>query len=288
MKVLVVIVTYNGMKWIDQCLSALRESSHPVTTIVIDNHSTDGTPAFISDNYPEVVLEAKQENLGFGQGNNVGLRYALDNGFDYVMLLNQDAYLQADAIEKLLKVADGRNLFSPLHLCGDGTRLDSQFRDSLRRADNKMLDDLLLSGSAQPMYETGEVCAACWLMPIDIIRTVGGFNPLFFHYGEDNNYYTRLECHGRKTYVATAAHVWHDRKTHGNEAVFQERNIRNRIYVALCIPHLSWALRLRKVVRVFIEEPFGPTLRECLKALGSWRAIAQSRKAERQSNTTWL
>lgn len=288
MKVLVIIVSYNGMKWLGKCLSSLRQSTHPVTTIVIDNNSSDGTPQFIADKFPEVILVAKKENYGFGQGNNVGLRYALDNGFDYVMLLNQDAYLQPVAVEELLKVADGRNLYSPLHLSGDGKRMDWFFKESLRMADNDLLDDLLIESKAKPSYEVGEVCAACWFMPIDIVRTVGGFNPLFFHYGEDNNYYTRLIYHQRKTIIVPSAHVWHDRGMFGNEKVYQQRKIKNRIYVVFCNPNLNVTQRIRKVIRVMIEEPFIATIMELIVALRFYGKCVSSRKKEQQSHSTWL
>lgn len=288
MKVLVIIVTYNGIRWIDRCLSALRQSTHPVTTMVIDNNSTDGTLRYIAEHFPEVILVGKKENLGFGQANNVGLRYALDNGYDYVLLLNQDAYLQAVAIDEMFKVADGKNLFSPLHLTGEGKRLDLHFRESLRRADNELLDDLLIGNEIKSHYEVGEVCAACWFMPIDIIRKIGGFNPLFFQYGEDNNYYTRLEYHHCKTFVVPSAHVWHDRNKIGNELVFNRNNVRNRIYVAMCSPYLTLRGRIRKLVRVFIEEPIIPTTIETLKALFSIREIRKSRKEEQQSKASWL
>lgn len=288
MKVLVIIVTYNGMKWIEHCLSSLRQSTHPVTTIVIDNNSIDGTPQYIKEHFPEVILEIKKENLGFGQANNVGMRYALDNGFDYVLLLNQDAYLQPGAVAELLKVADGRNLFSPLHLSGDGKRMDWFFKESLRMADNDLLDDLLIDGKPLNAYEVGEVCAACWFMPIDIIKTVGGFNPLFFHYGEDNNYYTRLLYHQRKTIVVPAAHVWHDRGMFGNEKVYQQRKIKNRIYVVFCNPNLNTKQRVRKLIRVMIEEPLLATIKELFFALGFYGKCVSSRKKEQQPYSTWL
>lgn len=288
MKVLVIIVTYNGMKWIEKCLHSLRQSTHPLTTIVIDNNSTDGTPDYIVKNYPEVVMVRKDYNLGFGQANNVGMRYALDNGFDYVLLLNQDAYLQPDAVAELLKVADDRNLFSPLHLSGDGKRMDWFCKESLRMADNDLLDDLLIEGKAGSAYEIGEVCAACWFMPIDMLKTIGGFNPLFFHYGEDNNYYTRLQYHQRKTIIVPAAHVWHDRGMFGNEKVYQQRKIKNRIYVVFCNPNLNTKQRVRKLIRVIIEEPLLATIREFIFALKSYGKCVSSRKKEQQPHSTWL
>lgn len=288
MKVLVIIVTYNGMKWLQECLSSLRRSTHPVCTIVIDNNSSDGTPQFIAEKFPEVVLVAVKENLGFGQGNNVGLRYAIENGFDYVLLLNQDAYLQPTAIEELLSVADTQNLFSPLHLNGDGRRLDWFFKESLRMADNELLDDLLIRGGTKPTYEVGEVCAACWFMSIDVLRTVGGFNPLFFHYGEDSNYYTRLQYHGRKTIVVTAARVWHDRGKFGNSIVHDKLLVRNRVYIALCNPGLSFLKRLRKLVGVMIEESLAKVIWESTKAFAAYGRISKSRKQEQKQASSWL
>lgn len=288
MKVLVIIVTYNGMKWIEHCLSSLRQSTHPITTIVIDNNSIDGTPQYIKEHFPEVILEIKKENLGFGQANNVGMRYALDNGFDYVLLLNQDAYLQPTAIEEMLKVSNGKDLYSPLHLSGDGKRMDWFFKESLRMADNDLLDDLLIDGKPLNAYEVGEVCAACWSMPISMLRTVGGFNPLFFHYGEDSNYYTRLQYHQLKTIVVPAAHVWHDRGKFGNSAVHDKLLVRNRVYISLCNPGLSFLRRLRKLVGVMIEESLGKTLVEIIKAFVSYNKIRQSRKQEQKIDSSWL
>lgn len=288
MKVLVIIVTYNGMKWIEHCLSSLRQSTHPITTIVIDNNSIDGTPQYIKEHFPEVILEIKKENLGFGQANNVGMRYALDNGFDYVLLLNQDAYLQPTAIEEMLKVSNGKDLYSPLHLSGDGKRMDWFFKESLRMADNDLLDDLIINHAPAPTYEVGEVCAACWSMPISMLRTVGGFNPLFFHYGEDSNYYTRLQYHQLKTIVVPAAHVWHDRGKFGNSAVHDKLLVRNRVYISLCNPGLSFLRRLRKLVGVMIEESLGKTLVEIIKAFVSYNKIRQSRKQEQKIDSSWL
>ena len=95
-----VIVTYNGMKWVERCLDSLRQSTYPITPIVIDNLSTDGSKEYIPSHFPEVIWLPQEKNLGFGQGNNVGMRYALEHDADYVLLLNQDAYLHKDSIKK--------------------------------------------------------------------------------------------------------------------------------------------------------------------------------------------
>ena len=87
-KVFVIVVTYKGHRWYDRCFSSLRASTIPIQTIVIDNASNDGTIDYLKQNYPELIFVQSDENLGFGRANNLGMRYALDHGCDYVFLLN--------------------------------------------------------------------------------------------------------------------------------------------------------------------------------------------------------
>ena len=103
-KVFVIVVSYKGHRWYERCFSSLRESTIPIKTIVIDNASNDGTVEYIKSHFPEILLIESNENLGFGKANNRGLRYALDNGCDYVFLLNQDAWIEPDTLERLLDI----------------------------------------------------------------------------------------------------------------------------------------------------------------------------------------
>ena len=127
LKVFVVIVTYKGKQWYDRCFASLRESTIPVQTIVVDNASEDGSVEYIREKYPEVILMENRENLGFGRANNMGMRYALDHDCDYVFLLNQDTWIEPDAIEKLVRVHSEHpeyGILSPLHIAPDGSRLN--------------------------------------------------------------------------------------------------------------------------------------------------------------------
>ena len=103
-KVFVIVVTYNGMEWYERCFSSFRSSTIPVTTVVVDNDSQDGSVDYIRREFPEIVVIKSPENLGFGKANNIGIRYALDHGADYVFLLNQDAWIDPDALERLVSI----------------------------------------------------------------------------------------------------------------------------------------------------------------------------------------
>ena len=300
MKIYAVIVTYNAMQrdWIDRCLQSLQTSTVPLTPIIIDNCSTDGTSEHVPATYPDVIWLPQDKNLGFGQANNVGIRYALEHNADYVLLLNQDAALAPDAIEKMLAVSDGESLLSPLHLNGDGTRIDELFRYSLRQSVNLMADDLLIRYQLSPSYESAEICAACWFMPVALIRKIGGFNPLFFHYSEDNNYYHRMVYHGVKTLLVPDAHMYHDRKLQGNTEAFNRKRLRRDIILEACNINQGLAKCLLRWTKVLVQcytkdlqahqYRIGAFTMEMLWIIGHAHSICISRKKEKQIGLNWL
>lgn len=228
-KIFIVIVTWNGMKWLKECMECIRRSTVPVKTIVIDNGSTDDTCDFIRKNYPEVILFETGKNLGFGQANNVGIRYAYDNGADYVYLLNQDAYVYPDMFERLLAVAENPvhsdlGILSPLHIHGSRSRFDSHFKDYVSEFGGEFVEDYAF-GKIKDVYFTECVPAAGWLLPKSTIETVGGFNPMFFHYGEDINYAQRVKYHKLKVGIVPVARMIHDREGFGNEKMAKKDSI---------------------------------------------------------------
>ena len=89
MRVFVLIITYNAEKWIEFCLGSLKDSTIPITPLIVDNNSNDKTVSLIKEKYPEAIILANNQNLGFGKANNIGIKYAIEKGFDYVFLLNQ-------------------------------------------------------------------------------------------------------------------------------------------------------------------------------------------------------
>lgn len=103
--VTVVIVTWNSEKDISLCLKSLKEQDFPnFEIVVVDNASTDKTLEIISENYPEVKILSRNENLYLTGANNIGIEYAIShNNSDYVMVLNPDTYAAENLISELLK-----------------------------------------------------------------------------------------------------------------------------------------------------------------------------------------
>lgn len=217
MKILTIIVTYNGLRWYNRCLGSLQASTIPVDVMVVDNASQDGSTDWIEAHYPGVNLIRSEKNLGFGQANNIGMRYALNNGYDYVFLLNQDAWLHTnDCIERLVNAAENNPeymILSPLWLYGSGERLTTGTEVhmiAMRRTGNDFVSDIYLGKELNEVYETDYICAAAWLLPRKTLEQIGGFDPLFFHRGEDDNYMQRVHYHGGKIGLCAKACICHD------------------------------------------------------------------------------
>lgn len=209
------IVTYNGMQWIDRCLSSVGSSNYPLTTIVFDNGSTDKTCSHIQSNYPTVQLIRSTINFGFGKANNECLRLAASAGAMHFFLLNQDAYIQPDTISALVRQQTANadyGIISPVHLNGDGTALDNNFLSYVRKsAISDWLNATLLNKEKPELITTEFVNAAAWLISAACYQKTGDFNPFFFHYGEDINYCQRALFQGFKLGVCTQSFICHDR-----------------------------------------------------------------------------
>ena len=212
-RVLAVVVTYNAMRWADRCLGSLLRSSLKPAVLVVDNGSSDGTREHVRSAFPEVRLECRPENPGFGAANNIGLRMALEEGFDFVYLMNQDAWVEEDTLELLAAAHRPEfGVLSPVQNTAEGAP-DANFQrwcgSSLRRAGAQPGKT---SMDAVPgIVEVPFVMAAHWLVSRGALRKVGGFSPAFRQYGEDDNYIDRLHWHGFSCGVVPAASAVHDR-----------------------------------------------------------------------------
>lgn len=208
----IIIVTYNAMPWIHQCLTSCENFD----VIIVDNNSTDETISYINQNFPSVLILSQTENLGFGQANNIGISKAYQEDADYIFLLNQDAYLEKSCIEKLILIHQTNKDFgilSPIHLNGKGTRLDQRFSNYvIYQKNSDFYSDFILRNELRNIYEVPFVNAAAWLLPRKTIETVGGFDPIFFHYGEDDNYCQRVRFHHFKIGVVPTIFIRHDRE----------------------------------------------------------------------------
>lgn len=215
-KLYAVVVTFNGERLIRKCIDSLQNSISQLNIVIVDNASGDTTVNIIESEYPGIVLFRSKKNLGFGNANNIGIKYAYENGATFVLLLNQDAWIEPGTIQKLIEISIDNPeyyLLSPVHLNKEGTDFDNGFMIYALPpfCENWFFD--LFSSKKKALYSTTFVNAAAWLMKRDTINQIGFFDPLFFHYGEDKDYCNRLTFHKKKIGIVTDAIIHHTRES---------------------------------------------------------------------------
>jgi GT2 family glycosyltransferase len=259
-KIYFIIVTYNASKYIKRTLDSISKFEPTSEIIIVDNGSKDETLVLLSA-YPKVEILPQYKNLGFGKANNLGISLALRRGADYVYLLNHDAFLLEPVTEKLITILKNQpdiGIISPFQYGPNGVQLETNFEKFMyQQSVFRLYIPELAMKQFSEYYSVDFVQAASWFMPASALKKVGGFDPIFFHYGEDNHLLNRFKFHGYKTAVAPELKVSHET---------------NPLKMAPCkfdTYHLNRlrALKLNKYVDINREEEFSVFLKDLAKEL---------------------
>ena len=207
----VIIPNYNGMKFLEGCLSSLRaQTDRDFRTILIDNGSSDESVAWVRAHYPEVRIRAFHRNTGFCRAVNEGIRMA---GTPYVLLLNNDVVCGETMVEELHRAirSDDRTFSccAKLVQMSDPSRLDDagDFYTALgwafARGKGK---DAGLYGKPEPVFAC---CAAAAIYRRDILDEIGLFDERHFAYLEDIDIGYRARVFGYENRYVPSALVHH-------------------------------------------------------------------------------
>src|SRR3990170_2313546 len=121
-RVFIIILNWNGYADTAECVRSLYRITYPsFVIVVVDNGSIDGSVARLKDEFRDVVCMENKENLGFAGGNNEGIRYALEHGADYVLLLNNDTVVEAGFLDVLVRAAECYPVCHPEFISGSQT-----------------------------------------------------------------------------------------------------------------------------------------------------------------------
>jgi N-acetylglucosaminyl-diphospho-decaprenol L-rhamnosyltransferase len=235
----VVVVAYNALPWLEQCLDSVAGCER----IVVDHGSTDGTVELVRERYPDVRL-IEQGNLGMGAGNNAGMRAARGR---YWLLLNSDAWVVGDAVEQLVAFADthpqaavvGPRLLNPdgslqRSVRGEPTlwRLATEYLFVRKLAPRtNLLNPLYVGGFAHDAdREADWLSGPALLVRREAADSVGLFDEAFFMFGEEVDWLTRFRRAGWSVCFTPSAEVVHvGGASHGG-----------RLYVENLRGHLRW------------------------------------------------
>jgi GT2 family glycosyltransferase len=257
-----IVLSWNGREDTLACLRSLRELRGADTAIVcVDNGSTDGSPEAVREQHPEVDLVENGRNLGFSGGNNAGIRHALERGAQWVVLVNNDAVLAPDAIERLRTAAAARPAAGRLA----GKLFFDEPPDRIWFAGQRFWPALGYSGrprgygrSDAPRYSqsgpTDRAVGAFMAVSRTLIDQIGALDDELFAYGEDVDWSLRAREAGFEVWFVPDAVAWHrvSGSTGGERASTHALYYGVRNTIAVCERHMPFPQPLKQLRRWFI------------------------------------
>jgi GT2 family glycosyltransferase len=217
-KTAVVIVNWNGRSLLDACIgSVLAQTSLPDEIFLVDNGSSDGSVEHVRRSWPSVSVVAAGANLGFAGGNNLGIRQALAKGAEAILLLNNDAQLLPQALERLASVLEreGAGVWAaapkilyrstPDVIWAAGGSFDWWRGVSVDRGLNQQD-----AGQYDTPERVGSATACCILIRSEAFRRIGLLDEAYFMYFEDADFSARMGEAGGRIIYEPGARVLHD------------------------------------------------------------------------------
>jgi GT2 family glycosyltransferase len=256
-----VVVTYDGLPWIERCLESVRG----LETVVVDHGSRDGTVAFVRERFPEVRL-VEQENLGLAAGWNRGLR---ETSGDWCLILNADAWLTPGSLERLVEFAAARPraaIVGPRLLNPDGSlqRSVRAFPTLWRLATEYLFLRKLAprSGLLNGFYAGGFdhdeprrcdwVMGSCMLVRRAAVDQVGPLDESFFLFSEETDWARRFADAGWEVWFDPSAECVHvGGASHGGR--FFRENVRGHLRFLAKHRGRAYAERARRLLRLSLR-----------------------------------
>ena len=266
----IIIVSYNSRRDLENALRSLMEPPPAVAheIVVVDNASTDSTAAHVRERWPQVRLIASENNLGFAQANNVGIR---NSASELVLLLNPDTLVTGTAVDRLVSVMDGRPdvaIVGPRIVDGRG-RAELSFgamispwaelrQKLLVRGNDRELPVIsrLVDRMTRRTRLVDWVSGACLLIRRPDLDRAGGFDPRFFMYAEDVDLCAAVRARGRSVLFSADPQVVHLRGRSALSAPDTARDAYRRSQIAFYAKHHpAWLPFLKAYLKILGRLP---------------------------------
>ncbi|MCH7730110.1 glycosyltransferase family 2 protein [Patescibacteria group bacterium] len=295
MKISVIILNWDGKEDTKECLESVEKSritDYKLQSIVVDNGSTDGSQKAVKNFYKKArkditwELIENRENLGFAEGNNVGMRYALKSGADFIMLLNNDTIIDKNLFVDLINAAKNypkAGIISPKIYFAKGFEYHKKRykKNELGRViwyaggdvdwnniygSNHGVDEVD-KGQFDKVADTDFATGCCMFFRSKVLKDLGLFDKKYFAYLEDSDLSQRAKKAGWRVLYTPKPHLWHkvgqalgvgseknDYYITRNRLLFGLRHARLRTKVALIKESIKLLLKGRKWQRIAIRD----------------------------------
>lgn len=265
----IIVLNWNNYADTIECVESVKKISYPqYALIIVDNGSTDGSENILRQKFPDLPLIQTGRNIGYAGGINTGVKYVLETGADYILILNNDTIVDPTAVEELAKAASDDKqigmLSSKIYFYDRPNTIwyaGATFYPFLgwgrHRGYNKVD-----AGQFDVTEETGRPCGCSMMVTRELCERMGLLNEDFFCYGEEVDWSLRCRKAGFRVMYVPSSKIWHkvSSSTGGiSTAVYLYYSVRNTL---LCIDTnipLTFILRLLRycaVIMIFVVSLF--------------------------------
>jgi len=254
--VFILILNWNGYLDTIECVDSCQKLDYPnFTIVIIDNGSTDGSEEILHKRFADIYILQTGSNLGFAGGNNVGIRYALDHGAEYIWLLNNDTIIDSAALSELVKVAESESTIGMVGSkilkysapdiidCAAG---QINFQKGTTCHIGRGEKDV---GQYDELSEVDYITGCSLLVKKEVLEKVGLMLEEYFLYYEETDWCLQTRRKGYKLYCAPLSKVFH--KVHSStqkiDGAFLYYITRNRLYFLEKFgDNIKWKKRIMK------------------------------------------
>jgi GT2 family glycosyltransferase len=216
-KILIIILNWNGKEDTLECLeSTIKIDYDNYEIVVVDNGSTDDSVKSIREKYPQLKLIENKANLGYAEGNNVGIRYALSENADYILLLNNDTIVDKNLLTNFIEASQaypqagilGAKIYyfntpDKIWFAGGTWKIDKA--DSQHIGVNQIEDNV----SWNDIKEIDYACGCALLIKAEVVQKIGLLDSRFFLLWEEVDWCYRSKKLGYQCLIVPSAIVWH-------------------------------------------------------------------------------
>ena len=215
-RICILVLNWNGAEDTIECVQSLKNLTYPnAEIVVIDNGSNDDSIPQIKAAHREVKILELASNRFFGGGNNAGLKWAQEAGFDYVVFLNNDTTVEPDFLEPLLAgfdVSTKVGIVAPL-MCYYATPDLVWYGGGKVNLWSGVVEHQHIrkpvSTLATTIQKTDYITGCCLMMPTKLASELGGFDPSFKMYGEDVDLSLRTRSAGYELLFIPKSKIYH-------------------------------------------------------------------------------
>lgn len=208
-KVFVVILNFNGRNVLKDCLKSVFASDYPdFSVVLVDNDSRDGSFEMAKEQFSRAYFIKNEKNIGFAAGNNVGIRFSLERGADWVWILNNDTQVEPDALSKMVGAGKKGNfgILSPVIFEGGGNKI---WFSGGRINWFKMRVEHFKEPFKEEVRESDFVTGCAMLVKKEVFKRVGLLDEDFFLYYEDADFGERAARAGFLKGVVSGSWIYH-------------------------------------------------------------------------------